>query len=94
MRCAWKIHWGTLQEHTTQCDRDEHVTIPADAPEEAMRSILLTQGDGKHQGQAGNGVTMIEWMAGDRREYTGPWPGLCPYQPCILHLGHYGDHQP
>jgi hypothetical protein len=51
-------------------------------------------GDPRHEGAASNGITVVDWMAGDRREYTGDWPGLCPHQPCVLHAGHHGGHAP
>jgi hypothetical protein len=78
-RCPWKIHWGTGQESTTQCDRPEH-DVTADPDHEGPTGVM----DGQR----------VTWVAGDRREYTGEWPGLCPDQPCILHAGHRGRHAP
>jgi hypothetical protein len=54
----------------------------------------------EHEGMAANGVTMISWWAGDRREYTGDWPGNCQLlsdgvsAPCTLHTGHHGRCAP
>jgi hypothetical protein len=78
MRCPWVIHWGTSQECTTWCDREEHVE----------------RGDFDHEGPGLMRDQRISWQAGDRREYTGEWPGLCPVQPCVLHAGHHGRHAP
>lgn len=76
-QCPWKIHWGVSQDSTTQCGKEEH-------------------GDAEHSGRhpnpaAPNGHTVIQWQRGDRREYTGPWPGPCRRMSgCVLHLGHHG----
>jgi hypothetical protein len=52
-------------------------------------------GDPEHSGPAGNGVTRISWLAGDRREFTGDWPGPCTKLPgCVLHTGHHGRCAP
>lgn len=78
MQCPWKIHWGVSQDSTTQCGRDAHA------------------GDGSHRGmhpneKAPDGYTLIQWHAGDRREYTGAWPGYClKISGCVLHTGHHG----
>ncbi len=51
--------------------------------------------DEHHEGPSGVFAGQrISWVAGDRREYTGDWPGLCPDQPCVLHAGHHGRHAP
>jgi len=77
MTCPWKIHYGASQELTSQCGKQEHLP-----------------GDQEHEGP---GLPQfpyqrITWQAGDRREYTGDWPGPCPE--CTLHLGHHGRHAP
>lgn len=43
----------------------------------------------------------ITWLAGDRREYQGEWPGYCggdDFQSalgnCVMPLGHRGRHAP
>lgn len=47
--------------------------------------------DTAHSATAPNGVTTIRWYAGDRREFTGEWPGPClRTQGCVLHTGHRG----
>jgi len=76
-QCPWKIHWAAGQEHTTQCGRNRH-------------------SDQHHRGRHPNpdsstGYTVIQWIAGDRREYTGEWPGPCVETPgCVLHTRHKG----
>ena len=76
--CEWKIHFGTGQEMTALCDKE--------------RGHLGV--DAEHSGEGMVPGQRITWLAGDRREYTGEWPGLCPDQPCILHDGHHGRHAP
>jgi hypothetical protein len=77
VQCPWKIHWAKGQEHTTQCERNTHT-------------------DPNHRGnhpnpRAPGGATIIAWVAGDRREYTGGWPGPCVLtRGCVLHTGHVG----
>lgn len=85
--CPWKIRWGTTAEHTTQCDKGWH------------------SGLGTHEGP---GLVeqfpyqRVEWMAGDRREYKGEWPGYCgPGEThadamgiCVLPAGHHGRCAP
>ena len=90
-RCPWKIHWGMGQESTTQCDKDDHGVV---ATPEGPRWYF-----GDDYEHSGPGLPQfpdqrIVWQAGDRREYIGDWPGLCPHQPCILHTGHHGRHAP
>jgi hypothetical protein len=49
----------------------------------------------EHSGPAGNGVTVITWYPGDRRQYTGDWPGGCTKAgDCMLHNGHHGNCAP
>lgn len=82
-RCPWKVHWGVGQESTTQCEK----------PERHDWKSLATR---VHEGRVANpaaeaGFTVITWLGGDRREYTGEWPGPCDRTAgCILHLGHHG----
>ena len=97
-RCPWKIHWGVGQESTTQCDKDEHLGKPVFRTDEGV-PYWRPDSDLKHEGPAGNGVTTIVWLAGDRREYTGDWPGPCPLLErglgnCTLHMGHHGRCAP
>jgi hypothetical protein len=95
-RCPWKIHWGVSQESTTQCDKDVHLTNLVAMPLPDGRVAVDYDGDGAHAGPALMAGQRITWQAGDRREYTGDWPGLCPGsgQGCTLHAGHHGDHAP
>jgi len=75
-RCPVKIHWARGQEHTTQCDRLRH-TDPYHR--------------GRYPSPHPSGYTVISWQAGDRREYTGEWPGPCVLvKGCVLHTGHVG----
>lgn len=71
--CPWRIHWGASEESHTRC------TKPAHLP-----------GDPKHTGPSGVLVGQtITWLAGDRREYAGSYPGPCELtRGCILHTGH------
>ncbi len=61
---------------TTQCDRPVH-----DGAD-----------DGQHEGPGTGEGERIFWYAGDRREYTGEWPGYCDKAPfeggCVLPAGH------
>lgn len=96
-RCPWKVHWGVSQESTTQCGKDEHVgaTWPDGMPKTPLPQMADPEHVGRHANPAApGGVTMISWLAGDRREYTGDWPGPCPRQPCTLHAGHHGSDAP
>jgi hypothetical protein len=98
--CPWKIHWGVGQESTTQCDKLAHageVTITR-GPDN--RFSVETEGSPDHSGPSGFVPGQrITWQAGDRREYTGDWPGPCmklfpSSEPCILHVGHHGRCAP
>jgi hypothetical protein len=45
--------------------------------------------DPHHRARLPNGITVLNWEALDRREFTGDWPGPCRLTPgCILHTGH------
>jgi hypothetical protein len=66
-----------------QCARQLHLDLPPSAlPREEHR--------GKFDNPAAeSGQTVLTWLARDRREYTGEWPGPCTRTPgCILHQGH------
>ena len=101
-RCPWKIHWGVGQESTTQCDKDEHLGSPIYTDPEGQ----VWWGPGADIEHAGPGLPefpgqRITWLAGDRREYTGHWPGYCanlagePHAGgCTLHAGHHGRCAP
>jgi hypothetical protein len=80
-RCPWKIRWtfGT----DTQCDKDEHGGI--------QLGLVFIGQDREHSSKLPNGVTTLTWLAGDRREFTGDWPGPCTkLAGCTLHTGHHG----
>lgn len=89
MQCPWKIHWGVGQESTTQCEREEHLSYERIGLAE-IRKERWDQHEGRHPNPAAEGgFTAVTWRAGDRREYTGEWPGPCERTPgCILHAGH------
>jgi len=100
-RCPWRIHWGTTPEATTQCDKPEHVTTVAVDTLAGGRLAVTVEGDGHHDGPGLYDHQRISWLAGDRREYRGEWPGPCaklPGQPlaggCTLHTGHHGRCAP
>jgi hypothetical protein len=38
--------------------------------------------------------TVLNWQAGDRREYEGEYPGPCPTDDCVYHYGHHGRCEP
>lgn len=49
----------------------------------------------RHESKLPNGVTTLSWHAGDRREFTGDWPGPCTkLAGCVLHTGHHGRCAP
>lgn len=49
-------------------------------------------GNTRHESKLPNGVTTLSWYAGDRREFTGDWPGRCTLKRgCVLHTGHRGS---
>ncbi len=78
--CPWKIHFGVTLEATTQCDQPAG-HLPADPGHEGPGPWTPGQ--------------RICWQAGDRREYTGDWPGFCQATPgCSLHDGHHGRCAP
>lgn len=92
MTCEWKIRWTFDQD--AQCDRELH--IPADIPPEVMEAdeaqhhaVIL---DYAFEGSRSE----LTWLAGDRREFTGTWPGPCTGKVpgCILHRGHHGRCAP
>lgn len=85
MTCDYSVRWGTTAETTTRCAKE-----PGHADVEH-------EGPGLPQfpGQT------VHWLAGDRREYRGGWPGYCaklrgePFNGgCTLPLGHQGRCAP
>jgi hypothetical protein len=65
-----------------RCDKDEH--LPGDLHHRGVIRDYAYPGS----------ETVLSWQAGDRREFTGEWPGACPHQPCSLPAGHYGRDAP
>lgn len=101
-QCQYKIRWtfGT----DAQCEREHHVDDVIITPAPDGRFSVTTIGDGQpdthqHHAHVGpNGMT-LDWDAGDRREFTGDWPGPCPLLgrglgQCTLHTGHHGRCAP
>lgn len=94
--CPWAIHWGASPDSHTHCAKPAHLISVTILPEPGGLFSVETEGDPAHEGPglAEFPGQVITWQAGDRREYTGDWPGPCPHQPCILHVGHHGRHAP
>jgi hypothetical protein len=92
-RCPWKIRYGTTEETSTQCDRPPHDGYRPE-PDPQHEGPGLPQFPGQR----------VLWLAGDRREYTGDWPGYCPKVRgittgplgggCTLPAGHHGRCAP
>lgn len=109
-RCPWKVHWGPHPEADVQCRKDDHVTGRRALSErrevnddgrieliEVQRDIAAP--DPEHEALLANGVTVLHWYSGDRREYTGDWPGLCGREGggpgrCSLPANHHGRCAP
>lgn len=96
-RCPWKIKWGINEYQVAACRKDDHVTGRQALVKGTYRDVA--EPDPEHEGPAGNGITMIHWYSGDRREYTGDWPGLCGREGdgpgrCSLPANHHGRCAP
>jgi hypothetical protein len=78
--CPWSIRWTFNQD--IRCGKKAHK--PADSEH---RGVVM---DYAYPGSR----TEITWQAGDRREFTGDWPGPCPKGSCTLHAGHHGRCAP
>ena len=92
-RCPWKIRWTSGQD--ARCDKDQHVSHVVVTALPDGRSAVDYEGDPGHASKLPNGVTTLSWETGDRREFTGYWPGPCPVlASCTLHLGHHGRCAP
>ena len=93
-RCQYKIRWtfGT----DAQCERDGHVEELTITPFPDGRLFVQCVGDPEHQAKVGPYQTSLTWHAGDRREFTGNWPGPCTGKVpgCVLHTGHHGRCAP
>jgi len=97
-RCEWKIRWtfGT----DAQCERDHHIDQVIITPRPGGQFSVVTIGDGQpdtheHRSHISSGQ-VLTWGAGDRREFTGDWPGLCTGKVpgCVLRTGHHGRCAP
>lgn len=95
-RCDWKRSLMLLG--IVQCDKKLHVAgvriLPA--PSGKFSVEVDGTGDNEHHVTLPNGVTELTWMAGDRGEFQGAWPGLCSGRVpgCPLPAGHHGRCAP
>ena len=98
-QCPWTIRWGTSAETTTRCTRaDGHTDVREPDTREREPYVLSAN---EHFGQGITPGQTIHWYAGDRREYTGNWPGYCQKLGpaafkggCTLPDGHHGRCAP
>lgn len=76
-----------------RCPWKVHFGVSQDATTQCDRE---SHADPDHEGPGPYfDYQRVSWQAGDRREYTGDWPGPCPVTPgCTLHLGHHGRCAP
>ena len=85
-QCPWTIRWGTTADATTRCGKTDHITVNIGVP------------DPQHEGPGLLAGQRIAWYSGDRREYTGEWPGHCGKPAgqggCVLPAGHPGRCAP
>lgn len=61
------------------------------------RLAVDAEGDQEHAGAGLMPGQSIVWLAGDRREFEGEYPGRCaklPNNACTLHTGHHGRCAP
>jgi hypothetical protein len=98
MQCQYKIRWtfGT----DTQCEKEHHIDQVIIDQEPDKRFHIVTIGDGQpdthvHYAHVGPFRTTLSWAAGDRREFTGDWPGACiATAGCTLPTRHHGRCAP
>jgi hypothetical protein len=94
MTCPWSIRWTTGQD--ASCDKPEHVHNLVITHTPAGQFTVDYQGDGEHHAVIRDyaypgSETKLNWKAGDRREFTGDWPGPCTkLTHCTFHAGHHG----
>lgn len=93
-QCPYKIRWTF--DTDTQCSKPAHVRNFTVAQLPDGRLSVGYDGDGDHEGPSGyTPGQVISWHAGDRREYTGDWPGPCTKtRGCTLHTEHFGRCAP
>lgn len=109
--CPWKVRWTTGQD--AACDLEEHLTGRRMHNDDGVE-VQVAEPSEVHHATVRNyaypgSVTELQWLAGDRREFTGEWPGPCrklDYDPgsgarteqmaagCTLHAGHHGRCAP
>lgn len=97
-QCEWKIRWAFGTD--AQCGRDHHIDQVIIKEYSGGEFTVATIGDGlpdthEHRAQLSPAQTLT-WQAGDRREFTGDWPGPCTGKVtgCTLHTGHHGRCAP
>jgi hypothetical protein len=95
-RCPWKIRWTYGQD--AQCEKKDHLELVEIIPQPGGQFSVATAGvSPEHEAQVGpHRATRLHWEAGDRREFTGDWPGPCVnlVAGCTLHAGHHGRCAP
>lgn len=98
-RCQYKIRWTF--DTDAQCEKEHHIDQVIINERSDKLFSVVTVGDGlpdtgEHYAHVGPHRTHMTWSAGDRREFTGEWPGLCTGKVpnCTLPLGHHGRCAP
>jgi len=101
-QCPWSIRYGTSA--TTRCRKTDHITgrrAYRQAGDPDSGEVQIADPDPEHEGPGLMPGQIIHWFSGDRREYTGDWPGYCdkiPLPPfeggCTLPLRHHGGCVP
>jgi hypothetical protein len=97
VRCQYKIRWTSGTD--AQCEKPHHIDQVLIAEAADKRFAVTTIGDGvpgTEEHFAHVGGMRLSWQAGDRREFTGEWPGECTLHPagCTLPSGHHGRCAP
>lgn len=89
-QCQWKIRWTF--DTDAQCELPHHIDGVAIKHHPNGQFDVFTTGEGPpdHYAHVGPHNTKMNWAAGDRREFTGEWPGPCTTTGCTLHTGHHG----
>ena len=78
-KLAWRNPLGSADIHI-DCAKEEHLSKVA-------QSAAVADANRQHEGRWLN--TLVSWLEGDRREYTGEFPGWCAHtEGCVLPRGH------
>jgi hypothetical protein len=84
---AWRN--GNREDLVIACKEDQHLPVH---PELLTGSPDFIEAMNRHQGLHSNGVTIVAWEEGDRRNFHGEFPGWCQRTPgCVLPAGHRTD---